>query len=107
MVRINNIPIWLQYGATVGAILIGVIKNNNSVIFLGTSLLIFTRLYHIERIKREELEDILRQLPSDEMVTMEAKKASEFKTLSPYEKLIMIEGFTLGVKFIYKRLNTN
>lgn len=107
MKTINNILTWLQYGAAAGLIVIGILWGNNPLIPIGFSMLVTTFLYHMEKRKREELQTILRQLPSDKLVAREAaKKASEFKNLSPYEKIIMEHGFIAGTEFIYKNLNT-
>ena len=73
---------------------------------LGGALVSTTVLYHMEKRKRQQLQDIIKLLPDDKIVSRQAAKtASEFTKLNSYEKSVYEHGFIAGVEFIYKRLN--
>ena len=107
MKTIDRIFLTLQYGAAGTLLFLGLYHNESTGALLGGSLVCTTIVYHMEKRKRIELQDILKQLPDEKIVSRQAAKtASEFTKLNSYEKSIYEHGFIAGVEFIYKRLNT-
>jgi hypothetical protein len=106
MKRIDYILLGLQYGAAGFLLISGLYHGNSGAAALGGALVCTTVLYHVERIKRIQLQEILKKLPDDKIVARQAAKtASEFTQLNSYEKGVMEHGFIAGVEFIYKNLN--
>ena len=106
MKRIDYVLLGLQYAAA-GTLLIGGLYHGDTAgAALGGALISTTVLYHMEKRKRQQLQDIIKLLPDDKIVSRQAAKtASEFTKLNSYEKSIYEHGFIAGVEFIYKRLN--
>ncbi len=106
MKRIDQILLGLQYGAAGFLLFSGLYHGDSGAAALGGALISTTMLYHMEKRKRQQLQEILKQLPDEKIVARQAaKNASEFTKLNSFEKGVYEHGFIAGVEFIYKRLN--
>lgn len=106
MKRINHKLLWLQYASAGFLLGAGLYHGDIGAAAMGGVLISTTVLYHMEKRKRQQLQDMLKQLPNEKIVARQAAKtASEFTKLNSYEMNIYEHGFIAGVEFIYKRLN--
>jgi hypothetical protein len=107
---LDTIILAVNYFAGGSYLILGIINRFEPGIGVGLGYLSLTALYHMEMSRRENLEshlkDHLDKFPDSNTVIQDgAKKASEFKKMSTYEKSILETGFISGVEYVYSKLN--